>query len=158
MGKGFKETFGMVFPSNKNEENKGKNINVGNSQEMGERLKNLKSKIDASEIKQSYEENTPSPQQQVNNQNIIAKPENNPFTGGSDKIRIAKPSNYGDVQKIGQAIKDGKAVILHMDRLKEDVAIEIHQFILGVCFACDIVPEKVDNKIFLIEPKDDKKR
>lgn len=82
---------------------------------------------------------------------------NEVFTNNSARVRICKPKTYEHVEVIGQEIKSGKVVILDMNRLDENLAMKILQFVYGICFAYDISPENVDSKIIAIDPQHKRK-
>jgi FtsZ-interacting cell division protein YlmF len=75
------------------------------------------------------------------------------FVNKSEQVKICKPKSYESVESIGQAIKDQKVVILHMDKLDPNVATRILEFVYGMCFYAGIEPENVDSKIIMIDPK-----
>lgn len=75
------------------------------------------------------------------------------FVNKSVNVKICKPKSYESVESIGEAIKDQKVVILHMDKLDPNVATRILEFVYGMCFYAGIEPENVDSKIIMIDPK-----
>lgn len=75
------------------------------------------------------------------------------FVNKSVNVKICKPKSYESVESIGQAIKDKKVVILHMDKLDPNVATRILEFVYGMCFYAGIEPENVDSKIIMIDPQ-----
>lgn len=75
------------------------------------------------------------------------------FVNKSQQVKICKPKSYESVESIGQAIKEKKVVILHMDKLDPNVATRILEFVYGMCFYAGIEPENVDSKIIMIDPQ-----
>jgi FtsZ-interacting cell division protein YlmF len=75
------------------------------------------------------------------------------FINKSQHVRICKPKAYDDTERIGQAIIEGKVVILHMEDLDPNTATRILEFVYGMCFYANIEPENIDSKIFMIDPR-----
>lgn len=84
--------------------------------------------------------------------------ESDVFTNRSNQVKIVKPKTFDNAEIIGEAIKDGKVIILDLNKLETPLATRILDFITGVCFAYNIEPEKVDAKIFMIDPQHKRKR
>jgi cell division inhibitor SepF len=78
--------------------------------------------------------------------------ESDVFTNKSQQVKIVKPKTFENAEVIGEAIRDGKVIILDLNKLDAPLATRILDFISGVCFAYNIMPEKVDSKIFMIDP------
>lgn len=74
------------------------------------------------------------------------------FTNRSNQVKIVKPKSFENAKLIGEAIQDGKVIILDLSKLDTALATRILDFISGICFACSIEPEKVEAKIFMIDP------
>jgi FtsZ-interacting cell division protein YlmF len=81
-----------------------------------------------------------------------SEPREQIFINKSQQVRICKPKVYAHAETIGQAIKDNKIVILHMDDLDTNTATRILEFVYGICYAYEIEPENIDSKIFMIDP------
>lgn len=84
--------------------------------------------------------------------------ENDVFTNRSNQVKIVKPKSYENAEVIGEAIKDGKVIILDLNKLETQLATRILDFVTGICFAYNIEPEKVEAKIFMIDPDHKRKR
>jgi len=84
--------------------------------------------------------------------------ESDVFTNRSNQVKIVKPKTFDNAEVIGEAIKDGKVIILDLNKLETPLATRILDFITGVCFAYNIEPERVDTKIFMIDPQHKRKR
>jgi len=78
--------------------------------------------------------------------------ESDVFTNKSQQVKIVKPKTFENAEVIGEAIRDEKVIILDLNKLDAPLATRILDFISGVCFAYNIMPEKVDSKIFMIDP------
>jgi len=83
--------------------------------------------------------------------------ESDVFTNKSQQVKIVKPKTFENAEVIGEAIRDDKVIILDLNKLDAPLATRILDFISGVCFAYNIMPEKVDSKIFMIDPNHKRK-
>lgn len=69
------------------------------------------------------------------------------------RLHIYKPTHYEVVTSIGtDIVRDQKIVVLDMQTLDEKTSIKILQFVYGICFAMNISPEEISNKMYLIDP------
>lgn len=68
------------------------------------------------------------------------------------QAKIFKPNSYENVKEIGDAIKEKKSVIVNLTKVESGVAQRILDFISGVCHGRDCVIDKIESKIFLIDP------
>ena len=67
-------------------------------------------------------------------------------------MKIAKPTNFDQVDEIIQQLKDKNAVVINLEYVSKDVARRIVDVITGAVQALDGNIEKVSNSIFLIAP------
>lgn len=133
---------GDKIASNEEVEQELKQENNASEEKM---VQNLKSKLQF----QNTEMNTKS------NGTIY---ENDVFINRSNQVKIVKPKSYDNAEVIGEAIKDGKVIILDLNKLETQLATRILDFVTGICFAYNIEPEKVEAKIFMIDPQHKRKR
>ena len=68
------------------------------------------------------------------------------------KMKIAKPTNFDQVDEIISELKMKNAIVINLEYVNKDVARRIVDFISGAVHALDGHIQKVSNAIFLVAP------
>lgn len=67
-------------------------------------------------------------------------------------MKIAKPTNFDQVDEIIQQLKDKNAVVINLEYVSKDIARRIVDVLCGATNALDGHIEKVSNSIFVVAP------
>ena len=67
-------------------------------------------------------------------------------------VSVFSPTSYADVEKIINAIKQGKTAIVHLTALKTDTAIRILDMLSGAIYALDGGVYEMQKNIFMFSP------
>ena len=70
----------------------------------------------------------------------------------SDEIKTIKPANQKDVQNIVDLLKQGNAVAVNFELIKNNEFVRALDFMSGATYVLDGKIKKVNNKVFLFYP------
>lgn len=68
------------------------------------------------------------------------------------KLIVVEPEDIKESTKLVDSLKNGKPVIVNLERLESDKARKIFDFLSGAVYALDCGMSKVSNNIFVIAP------
>lgn len=68
------------------------------------------------------------------------------------EISIFQPHTFDDAQRVADALKTGKAVILNLSKLDVDLGKRIVDFVSGIVYALEGCTRKVGENIFVFTP------
>lgn len=75
--------------------------------------------------------------------------------GGEHKagpVSVFDPTSYEDVEKMIDALKEGKNVIVHLEKLKNETAIRILDMLSGAIYALGGGVYEMEENIFMFSP------
>lgn len=75
--------------------------------------------------------------------------------GGMHKtgpVAVFDPQEYGDVAKMIDALKDGKNIIVHLEKLKKETAMRILDLLSGAIYALGGGVYEMEDNIFMFSP------
>jgi len=77
-----------------------------------------------------------------------------PMTGtvATSKVVITQPEAYGDVEEIGEYLKQRRSVIVNLESINKEDGKRILDFLSGASFALEGNIQKVSNLIYLVTP------
>ena len=67
-------------------------------------------------------------------------------------VTIFDPTSYEDVEKMIDALKDGKNAIVHLEKLKKETAIRILDMLSGAIYALGGGVYEMEENIFMFSP------
>lgn len=84
--------------------------------------------------------------------NKVVRMQNNSSRSQQIKLIVVEPEDIKECTKIVDSLKNGKPVIVNLERLENDRARKIFDFLSGAVYALDCGMSKVSNNIFVIAP------
>lgn len=73
---------------------------------------------------------------------------------GGYNLVLVQAEQYGDAQQIGNYLKEGKAVLLNLEKADADVAKRIIDFLSGFVFCCNGKLERMSRTLLMAAPSD----
>lgn len=67
-------------------------------------------------------------------------------------VTVFDPKSYDDVQKMIDALKDGKNAIVHLEKLKKETAMRILDMLSGAIYALGGGVYEMEENIFMFSP------
>ena len=67
-------------------------------------------------------------------------------------VTVFDPTSYEDVEKMIDALKDGKNTIVHLEKLKKETAIRILDMLSGAIYALGGGVYEMEENIFMFSP------
>lgn len=67
-------------------------------------------------------------------------------------VTVFEPTSYEDVEKMIDALKDGKNTIVHLEKLKPEAAIRIIDMLSGAIYALGGGVYEMEKNIFMFSP------
>lgn len=77
--------------------------------------------------------------------NVIGSP--------NTKMVLFEPRSFDDAQVVAQKLKESKAVVVNLQKLRTDAAQRTIDFLTGVLFAIEGSIHQIGEKVFLFAPK-----
>ena len=73
-------------------------------------------------------------------------------THSAGPVTVFDPKEYGDVEKMIDALKDGKNAIVHLEKLKKETAMRILDMLSGAIYALGGGVYEMEENIFMFSP------
>ena len=67
-------------------------------------------------------------------------------------VSVFEPTSYQDVEKIIDALKDGKNAVVHLEKLKPETAIRVLDMLSGAIYALGGGLYEMEKNIFMLSP------
>lgn len=78
--------------------------------------------------------------------------ERNVNTNKTGPVSVFDPTSYEDVEKMIDALKEGKNAIVHLEKLKKETAIRILDMLSGAIYALGGGVYEMEENIFMFSP------
>lgn len=76
------------------------------------------------------------------------------FASNGYNLVLVQAEYYKDAQQIGIYLKEGKAVLLNLEKADSEVAKRIIDFLSGFVFCCDGKLERMSSTLLMVAPAD----
>lgn len=73
-------------------------------------------------------------------------------THNAGPVSVFDPTSYDDVEKMIDALKDGKNAIVHLEKLKKETAMRILDMLSGAIYALGGGVYEMEENIFMFSP------
>ncbi|MBQ9486146.1 MAG: cell division protein SepF [Clostridia bacterium] len=67
-------------------------------------------------------------------------------------VSVFEPTSYKEVEKIIDALKDGKNAVVHLEKLKSETAIRVIDLLSGAIYALGGGVYEMEDNIFMFSP------
>ena len=73
-------------------------------------------------------------------------------TGKGGPVSVFDPKSYEDVEKMIDALKEGKNAVVHLEKLKKETALRILDMLSGAIYALGGGVYEMEENIFMFSP------